>query len=60
MTREGMMAKLLGSGPGPEWGFVPGSGFDVRLDHLSTWESGTFGDVDSLSASSVPGHESYF
>lgn len=51
MTREGMQAKLFGSVPGPRWGFVQGSGFDVRLDHLLTWESETFGDVDGLPAS---------
>jgi hypothetical protein len=60
VIREELKAKLFGSGPGPEWGSVPGGCFDVWLEHLSTGESGTFGDVDGLPASSAPGHEGYF
>jgi purine-nucleoside phosphorylase len=60
VTREELQTKLFGSGPRPEWGFVLGSGFDVWLEHLSTGERVSFGDVDGLSATSVSGHEGYF
>lgn len=60
MTREELRVKLFGSGPGPEWGFVLGSGFDVWLEHLSPGKGVSFGDVDGLSAASVKGHDGYF
>lgn len=60
MTREELREKLFGSGPGPEWGLVLGSGFDVWLDHLSPGEGVSFGAIDGLSPASVPGHGGYF
>lgn len=62
MTWEELRAELFGSGTEsrPEWGIVLGSGFDVWLDHLSPGERVSFGDIDGLSQTSVPGHSGYF
>jgi purine-nucleoside phosphorylase len=60
MTREELRIKLFGSGPGPAWGLVLGSGFDVWLEHLSPGEGVSFGDVEDLPAATVPGHDGYF
>lgn len=64
MTREELKEMLFGAGagcdPGPEWGIVLGSGFDVWLDHLSPGKKVPFGDVDGVPPATVPGHGGYF
>ena len=64
MTQVELKDLLFGTGtesdPGPEWGIVLGSGFDVWLDHLSPGKRVPFGDVDGVPPATVPGHGGYF
>ncbi|MDF1524934.1 MAG: purine-nucleoside phosphorylase [bacterium] len=64
MNREELKELLFGAGaggdPGPEWGMVLGSGFDVWVDHLSPGEKVPFGDVDGVPPATAPGHTGYF
>jgi purine-nucleoside phosphorylase len=64
MKREELKDTLFDTatefGPGPEWGIVLGTGFDMWLDHLSPGKSVPFGDVDGVPPATVPGHSGYF
>lgn len=60
MRPRELRKRLFGSGPGPEWGIVLGSGFDPWLDRLSPGEAIPFESVTGLVPANVPGHGGFF